>query len=76
MREMMSQLGSNPGLLGKIPGMGRLAGAGGGMDPTALLGGGMGGKPGKQPKQAAGARGRQKGKRKNARKARKKNRRR
>jgi signal recognition particle subunit SRP54 len=74
MRDMMSQLGSNPGLLGKIPGMGKLAGAGG-MDPTALLGGGPGAKPGKQPKQAMGARNRQKGKRKQARKARKKNRR-
>jgi signal recognition particle subunit SRP54 len=77
MREMMAQLGSGGGggLLGKIPGMGRLAGAGG-MDPTALLAGAAGGKAGKQPKEASGGRGRQKNKRKQARKARRKNRRR
>ncbi len=43
MREMMGALGGGgAGLLGKIPGMGRLAGAGGpaGFDPAALLGGG------------------------------------
>jgi signal recognition particle subunit SRP54 len=45
MREMMGALGGGGGLLGKIPGMGRLAGAGpAGMppdfDPAALLGGG------------------------------------
>jgi signal recognition particle subunit SRP54 len=41
MREMMSALGGGGGgLLGKIPGMGRLAGAGApaGFDPSALLG--------------------------------------
>ena len=42
MRDMMAQLGSNPGLLGKIPGMGKLAGAGG-MDPQALMAAGGGG---------------------------------
>ena len=73
MREMMSQMGSG-GMLGKIPGFGKMAGAGG-MDPTALLGG-PGGKPGKARREAAGARGQQKGKRKQARKARRKNRRR
>jgi signal recognition particle subunit SRP54 len=44
MREMMGALGGSGGggLLGKIPGMGRLAGAGApaGFDPAALLGGG------------------------------------
>jgi signal recognition particle subunit SRP54 len=45
MREMMGALGGGGGLLGKIPGMGRLAGAGpagmpAGFDPAALLGGG------------------------------------
>ena len=73
MREMMSQIGSS-GMLGKIPGLGKMAGAGG-IDPTALLGG-PGGKPGKARREAAGARGQQKGKRKQARKARRKNRRR
>jgi signal recognition particle subunit SRP54 len=73
MREMMSQMGSG-GMLGKIPGFGKMAGAGG-FDPTALLGG-PGGKPGKGRREAAGARGQQKGKRKQARKARRKNRRR
>jgi signal recognition particle subunit SRP54 len=42
MREMMRALGSGAGagMLGKIPGMGQLAGPGG-MDPAALLGGGV-----------------------------------
>jgi len=73
MREMMSQLGSG-GMLGKIPGLGKMAGAGG-IDPTALLAG-PAGKPGKTRREAAGSRGHQKGKRKQARKARRKNRRR
>ena len=73
MRQMMSQLGSG-GMLGKIPGFGRMAGAAG-LDPTALLGGGAG-KPGKARREASGSRGHQKGKRKQARKARRKNRRR
>jgi signal recognition particle subunit SRP54 len=77
MRDVMASLGSGGGLLSKIPGLGKLAGAGapGGLDPAALLGG-MG------PADAPGGRGdsrkraRQKGKRKQARKARRKNRRR
>jgi signal recognition particle subunit SRP54 len=73
MREMMSQLGSG-GMLGKIPGLGKMAGAGG-IDPTALLAG-PAGKSGKARREASGSRGRQKGKRKQARKARRKNRRR
>ena len=73
MRQMMSQLGSG-GMLGKIPGFGRMAGAAG-LDPTALLGGGAG-KPGKARREASGSRGHQKGKRKQVRKARRKNRRR
>ncbi len=73
MREMMSQLGGG-GMLGKIPGFGKLAAAGG-IDPTALLAGPPG-KSGKARRAAAGSRGRQKGKRKQARKARRKNRRR
>jgi hypothetical protein len=50
----------------------------GGMDPSAMLGGGMGmgGKPSKVQQLKKGAGKSQKGKRKNARKARKKNRRR
>jgi len=73
MRTMMAEMGKGGGLLGKIPGMGQLAGAGG-MDPTALLGPPGGGK--KARRAATGAKSRQKGKRKNARKARKKNRKR
>jgi len=75
MREMMSALGSGGGLLSKMPGMGRLAGAGGmpgDLDPAALLGGGGGGRA-RVP--SAQARKRQKGKRKQARKDRKKGRR-
>ncbi|MBW2715063.1 MAG: signal recognition particle protein [Deltaproteobacteria bacterium] len=71
MREMMSKIGSS-GMLGKIPGLGKMAGAGG-IDPTALLAG-PGGSKARRP--AAGARNQQKGKRKQARKARRKNRRR
>ena len=74
MRTMMAELGSGGGMMGKIPGMGRLAGAGG-MDPTALLGPPGGGNK-KVQRVAAGTKSRQKGKRKNARKARKKNRKR
>jgi signal recognition particle subunit SRP54 len=51
MRDMMSALGAKGGLLSKIPGLGRFAGAGAGaggmgglagLDPSALLGGGPG----------------------------------
>jgi signal recognition particle subunit SRP54 len=74
MREMMGALGSNSGLLSKIPGMGNLAGAGGGgFDPSMLMGGGAA-MPGRR--EASGSRARQKSKRKQARKARKKNRKR
>ncbi|HXV36607.1 MAG TPA: signal recognition particle protein [Myxococcota bacterium] len=72
MRELMSQLGGRGGWLGKIPGFGKLAAAGG-IDPGALLGGAGGGRA---QREAVGARSRQKGKRKQARKARRKNRRR
>ncbi|HKA16292.1 MAG TPA: signal recognition particle protein [Myxococcota bacterium] len=70
MREMMSGLGAPGGLLSKIPGMGRLAGAGG-VDPSALLGGG-----GEGRRAVAKRRSQQRDKRKQARKSRKKNRRR
>jgi signal recognition particle subunit SRP54 len=75
MREMMAALGSSGGMLPKIPGLGRLAGAG--VDP-GLLASARGGGPAQGPGQRAVARrrARQKGKRKQARKARKKNRRR
>jgi signal recognition particle subunit SRP54 len=71
MREMMASLGGKGGMLSRLPGMGDLAGAGG-MDPSALLGGGGGASRRDLSKQ----RSRQKGKRKQARKSRKKNRRR
>jgi signal recognition particle subunit SRP54 len=75
MREMMSSLGSQGGLLSKIPGMGNLAGAGpGGLDPSALFGGGPAAGPSERELQKR--KSRQKGKRKQARKSRKKNRRR
>ena len=73
MREMMGALGSGGGLLGRVPGLGKLAGAGG-MDPSALFGGA-------EPQAPSGgrtsvrSRSRQKGKRKQARKARRRNRR-
>jgi signal recognition particle subunit SRP54 len=71
MREMMSELGSGGGLLSRIPGMGRLAGAGG-LDPAALLGAAAG--PNRRSLEKR--RSQQRGKRKQARKSRKKNRRR
>jgi signal recognition particle subunit SRP54 len=75
MREIMGSLGGGGGLLGKVPGLGRLAGAGGpGLDPAALLGGGTTSRAGRQA--AKGQRQQQKKKRKQARKARKKGRRR
>jgi signal recognition particle subunit SRP54 len=70
MREMMSALGSG-GLLSKLPGMGQLAGAGG-LDASALLGGGGG--PGRRVLEKR--RSQQRSKRKQARKSRRKNRRR
>ena len=75
MRDMMAQLGSNPGLLGKIPGMGKLAGAGG-MDPQALMAAGGGGQ-GVRPAQtrAKNADARKKRKRQQAKKDRKRRRR-
>jgi signal recognition particle subunit SRP54 len=73
MRGLMSQLGEG-GLMSRIPGMGKLAGAGG-ADPTALLGG-PGGPSGRSPKpQRRGADAARKRKRKQARKSRKKGRR-
>ena len=73
MRDMMSGLGAPGGLLSKIPGMGRLAGAGG-VDPSALLGGGASAGAGRRT--VARRRSQQRDKRKQARKSRKKNRRR
>jgi signal recognition particle subunit SRP54 len=73
MRDMMAGLGAPGGLLSKIPGMGRLVGAGG-LDPSALLGGGAG--AGDSRRSLAKRRSQQRDKRKQARKSRKKNRRR
>ena len=73
MRDMMAGLGAPGGLLSKIPGMGRLAGAGG-LDPSALLGGGA--SAGDSRRSLAKRRSQQRDKRKQARKSRKKNRRR
>jgi hypothetical protein len=73
MREMMAALGGS-GMFGKLPGMGRLAGAGApGFDPQALMQGASRG--GGSRAQAARARDRSKKKRKQARKDRKKGRR-
>lgn len=79
MREMMAALGGGAGggPLSRVPGMGNLAGAGpGGMDPAALLGGGLPGRAGGVSRaQQAKSRKRSKQKRKQARKDRKKGRR-
>lgn len=77
MREMMSALGSG-GMLSKIPGLGRLSGAGvpGGVDPMAMLSGLGDGAAGPGLRVQARKRAKQRGKRKQARKARRKNRRR
>jgi hypothetical protein len=72
---MIGAMGAKGGLLSKMPGMGNLAGAGGGgFDPSMLMGGGMAAGPVR--KEAPKNRAQQKGKRKQARKARKKNRKR
>ena len=73
MREMMASLGSG-GMLSGVPGLGRLAGPGGGIDPSLLGSGGAG--DGLGQRATIRHRARQKGKRKQARKARRKNRRR
>jgi signal recognition particle subunit SRP54 len=78
MRDLMGSLGSGGGLLSRVPGLGRLAGAGapGGFDPAALLAGA--GAPGGGRARAQGGRDRKadKRKRKQAKKDRKKGRRR
>ncbi|MDX1649653.1 MAG: signal recognition particle protein, partial [Myxococcota bacterium] len=77
MREMMSALGGGAGggMLSRIPGMGRLAGAGmpPGLAPAALMGAGGGNRAARR-RAAAGSKNRQKRKRKAARKARRKGR--
>ena len=70
---MMSGLGAPGGVLSRIPGMGRLAGAGG-IDPGALLGAGGGAVESRRA--LVKRQSKQRDKRKQARKARKKNRRR
>ncbi len=75
MREMMGNLGKG-GLLGRLPGMGQLAGAGG-MDPTALLGGGgLPGGGGSRAMRRRNESAKRRNKRKQARKSRKKSRKR
>jgi signal recognition particle subunit SRP54 len=73
MREVMAALGSGGGLLSRIPGLGRLAGAGGapGFDPSALLAA-----PGAPRARPARDRKSDKRKRKQAKKDRRKGRRR
>ncbi|MCP3984911.1 MAG: signal recognition particle protein [bacterium] len=76
MRKMMASLGSGGGLLSKIPGLGKLSGAGmpGDIDPAALMGG-MPGMPGGNRKtRRAQNKGQNKRKRKSARAARRKGR--
>jgi hypothetical protein len=75
MREMMAALGGGGGLLSRVPGLGRLAGAGG-ADPALLAG--LGAPAGRTMSASAIARKRQlaKKKRKQQRKDRKKSRRR
>jgi signal recognition particle subunit SRP54 len=78
MRDVMASLGSGGGLLSRIPGLGRLAGAGGapGQGPAALLGAAAGGGGGRPRPQGARDRKSDKRKRKQAKKARRKGRRR
>jgi signal recognition particle subunit SRP54 len=78
MRDVMAGLGKQGGLLSKVPGMGRLAGAGmpDGVDPAGLMAGMGGGGGGPSRRSVAKKRAHSKGKRKQARKARRKNRRR
>jgi len=81
MRDMMANLGKKGGLLSKMPGLGRMAGAGmpDGMDPAGLMaamGGGGFEASGPGQRVIAKQRTRSKGKRKQARKARRKNRKR
>jgi signal recognition particle subunit SRP54 len=81
MRDMMASLGGRGGLLSKIPGLGRFAGAGAGaggglagLDPAALLGAPMGGgSPARGPRRNPKS---DKRKRKQAKKDRRKGRRR
>ncbi len=82
MRSLMSNLGSPGGLLGRIPGLGRFAGAGAGaagglpgLGP-GMLAGEPGGTLGPSRRQAERQRAQQKSRRKQARKARKRNRKR
>jgi signal recognition particle subunit SRP54 len=81
MRDLMANLGKKGGLLSKMPGLGRMAGAGmpDGMDPAGLMaamaGGGFEG-GGPSQRALAKQRTRSKGKRKQARNARRKNRKR
>jgi signal recognition particle subunit SRP54 len=82
MRQMMGALGGGGGMLSKIPGLGKLGGAGGGMpgfDPSMLAagaGGGGGGGGGQQLRRSTVARQRknQKAKRKQSKKDRRKGR--
>jgi len=80
MRDLMASLGSGGGLLSKIPGLGRFAGAGAGgpgFDPAALMAGAAGGAGGgARARAAVRDRKSEKRKRKQAKKDRKKGRRR
>ena len=79
MREMMGSLGKSGGLLSGMPGMGKMMGAPGGMDPGAFLqgapGAGLGSMPGGAPlPRSAKASQQRKNKRQQARKSRQKGR--
>jgi len=78
MRDVMASLGSGGGLLSRIPGLGRLAGAGGapGQGPAAFLGAAAGGGAGRPRPQGGRDRKSEKRKRKQAKKDRRKGRRR
>jgi signal recognition particle subunit SRP54 len=72
MREMMGKMGGAGGLMSRIPGLGRMAGAGGPeLDPAALLGGGGPAQAEKAARRSGQARRK---KRKSAKKARKRSR--
>jgi signal recognition particle subunit SRP54 len=78
MRDVMKKMGKGGGLLSRIPGLNRIPGLGGGLNPADLMAAGMPdrGSSGSQRQLSAADRKKQKSKRKQAKKDRKKSRRR
>jgi len=78
MRDVMKKMGKGGGLLSRIPGLNRIPGLGGGLNPADLMAAGMPdrGSSGSQRQLSAADRKKQKSKRKQAKKDRKKSRKR